>query len=161
MRIFGAGAASILAAAITAGTAAATPPEGDVERTDVAKGTTDAPIAIVAVGQPTTLYVQNITLGPAASSGWHTHPGPEYSVVNKGTVQLQTAGYCAPASFVSGQAIFIPAGVPHVVSNEQAPGRGGHDHLHASRRSAHSGRRARSLPLRTIAGTGNPAHGTG
>jgi quercetin dioxygenase-like cupin family protein len=119
-RIFGAGAASILAAAIAAGTAAATPPEGDVERTDVAKGTTDAPIAIVAVGLPTTLYVQNIMLGPAASSGWHTHPGPEYSVVNKGTVQLQTAGNCAPASFVSGQAIFIPAGVPHVVSNSEA-----------------------------------------
>ena len=52
-----------------------------------------------------------------ASSGWHTHPGPEYSVVNKGTVQLRTAGNCVPAAFVSGQAIFIPAGVPHVVFN--------------------------------------------
>lgn len=110
----------MLAAAITAGAAGATPPEGDVERTDVAKGTTDAPIAIVSVGQPTTLYVQNIAIGPAASSGWHTHAGPEYSVVNKGTVSLQTAGNCAPAAFGPGQAIFIPAGVPHVVSNDTA-----------------------------------------
>ena len=37
-----------LAAGITASPAAATPPEGEVERTDLAKGTTDAPIAIVA-----------------------------------------------------------------------------------------------------------------
>lgn len=110
----------MLAAAITAGAAGATPPEGDVERTDVAKGTTDAPIAIVSVGQPTTLYVQNIAIGPAASSGWHTHAGPEYSVVNKGTVSLQTAGNCAPTAFGPGQAIFIPAGVPHVVSNDTA-----------------------------------------
>jgi quercetin dioxygenase-like cupin family protein len=120
MRIFGSGGALLLAATITAATAGATPPEGDVERTDLAKGTTDAPIAIVSVGQPTTLYVQHLALGPNASSGWHTHPGPEYSVVNKGALQLQTAGNCAPVAFTSGQAIFIPAGVPHVVSNETA-----------------------------------------
>jgi len=113
-----AGAATVVVAAMSAGTAGATPAEGDVERTDVGKGTTDAPVAIVAVGQPTTLYVQNVVLGQHASSGWHTHPGPEYSVVNKGTVQLRTAGNCVPAAFVSGQAIFIPAGVPHVVFNE-------------------------------------------
>ncbi|MDT5018710.1 MAG: hypothetical protein QOD39_4870 [Mycobacterium sp.] len=118
MRIFGAGAAVALAAAMTAGTAAATPPEGEVDRTDLGKGTTDAPIAIVAVGQPTTLYVQKVVLGPGASSGWHTHAGPEYSVVNKGTVVVQSAGNCMPAAFASGQAIFIPAGVAHVVSNE-------------------------------------------
>jgi len=113
-----AGAATVVVAAMSAGTAGATPAEGDVERTDLGKGTTDAPVAIVAIGQPTTLYVQNVVLGQHASSGWHTHPGPEYSVVNKGTVQLRTAGNCAPAAFVSGQAIFVPAGVPHVVFNE-------------------------------------------
>jgi len=115
---FAAGAAVVVLAAASPGVAGATPAEGDVERTDLGKGTTDAPVAIVAVGQPTTLYVQNVVLGHDASSGWHTHPGPEYSVVNKGTVQLRTAGNCVPAAFVSGQAIFIPAGVPHVVFNE-------------------------------------------
>ena len=98
--------------------AAATPAEGEIQRTDVAKGTTTAPVAIVTVGQPTTLYVQNLVLGPASSSGWHTHPGPEYSVINGGTVHLQTAYGCASTAFAAGQAIFIPAGVPHVVSNE-------------------------------------------
>lgn len=97
----------------------ATPAQGDIERTDLAEGTTDAPIAIVSVGQPTTLYVQNLVLAPASSSGWHTHPGPEYSVINGGEVTLQTAGGgCAPVVFGSGQAIFVPAGVPHVVSNK-------------------------------------------
>ena len=100
------------------GSAGATPAEGDVERTDVAQGTTSAPIAIVTVGQPTTLYVQNIRLGPASSSGWHTHPGPEHSVITGGTVRLQTAHGCAPLAFTAGQAIFIPAGVPHVVYTE-------------------------------------------
>ena len=101
-------------------TAGATPAEGEIQRTDVAKGTTTAPIGIVTVGQPTTLYVQNLVLGPASSSGWHTHPGPEYSVINGGTVHLQTAHACVPAAFTAGQAIFIPAGVPHVVSNESS-----------------------------------------
>ena len=104
----------------SAGPAAATPAQGDVQRTDVAEGTTTAPIAIVTVGQPTTLYVQNIALGPASSSGWHTHPGPEHSVITGGTVRLQTAHGCAPAAFTAGQAIFIPAGVPHVVYNDGA-----------------------------------------
>ena len=112
------GVALILSAGACAGSAGATPPVGDVDRTDLAKGTSDAPIAIVAVGQPTTLYVQNVRLGPGASSGWHTHPGPEYSAVNAGTVHLQTATSCTPTAFPAGQAIFIPAGVPHVVFNE-------------------------------------------
>ena len=85
-----------IALGLTAGAANATPPrEGDSERTEVAKGTTDAPIFIVSAGGPTTLYVQSLTLKPAASSGWHTHPGPEHSVVTDGTVILQTAHDCA------------------------------------------------------------------
>lgn len=112
--------AAVVVCGLAPGTAYATPAEGDIERTDIAKGTTDTPIAIVAVGEPTTLYVQNLVLAPASSSGWHTHPGPEYSVVNEGTLQLRTGTACAPAVFGAGQAIFIPAGVPHVVSNDGA-----------------------------------------
>ncbi len=101
-----------------AGAAHATPPEGDSERAEVAKGTTDAPISIVSAGGPTTLYVQSLTLKPAASSGWHTHPGPEYSVVTDGVVILQTADDCAGRPFSDGQAVFIPGGVPHRVANQ-------------------------------------------
>jgi quercetin dioxygenase-like cupin family protein len=93
-------------------------PEGEIVRTDLAKGTTQTPLAIVTQGQATTFYVQNVLLKPAASSGWHTHPGPEYSVVTKGTVYVQMANGCPATAFNEGQAIFIPGGVPHVVYNQ-------------------------------------------
>ncbi|MGV0853182.1 cupin domain-containing protein [Mycolicibacterium phlei] len=114
------GAAGAVVAIGVAPAALATPPAGDVERTDIAKGTSDAPIAIVTDGQPTTLYVQNLVLGPHATSGWHTHPGPEHSVVTDGALKVQLADACAPAVIGSGQAVFIPAGVPHVVFTDGA-----------------------------------------
>ncbi len=86
-------------------------------RTELAKGTTDASISIVSAPGPTTLYVQSLTLKPVASSGWHTHPGPEYSVVTDGVLFLQTADDCAGQDVTDGQAVFIPAGVPHRVAN--------------------------------------------
>ena len=100
-----AGVAALMLTVVMSPSAGGTPAQGDVQRTDLAEGTTDAPIAIVAVGQPTTLYVQNIVLGPAASSGWHTHPGPEYSVINDGTMHVRTASDCAPTAFGAGQAV--------------------------------------------------------
>jgi quercetin dioxygenase-like cupin family protein len=117
-RVFvAAGAAMLSLAAAPMGTAGATPAEGEIVRTEIAEGTTDAPIAIVAVGQETTFYVQNLALKPAASSGWHTHAGPEYTVINDGTVYIQQAPGCVPVPYTAGQAVFIQAGVPHVVSN--------------------------------------------
>jgi quercetin dioxygenase-like cupin family protein len=114
--VLAAGAAIVLAG-ISAGSAAATPAEGEIVRTEIAKGTTDAPIAIVAVGQETTFYVQELLLKPASSSGWHTHSGPEYTVIKEGTVEIQQAPGCAPVAYSAGDAVFIQAGVPHVVSN--------------------------------------------
>ena len=80
------GAVIVLVGGIRSGIAEATPAEGEIVRTEIAMSTTDAPIAIVAVGQETTFYVQNLVLKPASSSGWHTHSGPEYTVIKKGTV---------------------------------------------------------------------------
>ena len=108
----------VLAAGTRSDSARATPPEGEIVRTDLAKGTTQTPLAIVTQGQATTFYVQNVLLKPAASSGWHTHPGPEYSVVTTGTVYVQMANGCPATAFNEGQAIFIPGGVPHVVYNQ-------------------------------------------
>ena len=112
------GAAIAMVAGVHPATAAATPAEGEIVRTEIAKGTTDAPIAIVAVGQETTFYVQNLLLKPASSSGWHTHSGPEYTVIKKGTVYLQQSPGCVPVSYSAGEAVFIQAGIPHVVTNE-------------------------------------------
>jgi quercetin dioxygenase-like cupin family protein len=95
----------------------ATPPDGDITRTDIARGDTLAPVSINTDGNAT-LLVQGLRLGPSASSGWHTHPGPEVSVITIGTVVLQTAAECVPVNYGAGQAVFIPAGVPHLVANE-------------------------------------------
>ncbi|RUP35033.1 MAG: cupin domain-containing protein [Mycolicibacterium sp.] len=107
-------------AMLSAPVAAATPPEGDVVRTDLARGDTAVPVEIVTGGAPSTLIVQGLKLAPGASSGWHTHPGTEYSAINTGGVVLQTADNCAGTEFGSGQAVFIPAGVPHRVANDGA-----------------------------------------
>ncbi|MGE2729197.1 cupin domain-containing protein [Mycolicibacterium vaccae] len=103
---------------LSTATAAATPAEGDIERSDLAKGTTTAPVVIVSVGQPSTLYVQELVLHGAASSGWHTHPGTEHTVIAEGTVVVQSAPDCRPVTYPAGQAVFIPAGVPHVVRTD-------------------------------------------
>lgn len=104
-------------AVIAAPSATATPAEGDVERTDLAQGTSSEPVRVDTIG-PTTLYVQELLLHPPSSSGWHTHPGPEHTVIIDGTVSIQTAQQCASTLYLAGQAVFIPAGVPHIVRND-------------------------------------------
>ncbi len=117
-RVAVAGAVALVGAFLSAASAGATPAEGEIVRTELAKGTTGAPVVIVAVGQPTTLYVQDLVLKGVASSGWHTHSGPEYTVIDEGTAFVQTAPDCVPVAYPAGQAIFIPAGMPHVVRSE-------------------------------------------
>ena len=114
-----AGVVIALCAAMPAVTAWATPADGDAVRTDIAKGTTETPVSITTDG-PTTLIVQSLALQPGASSGWHTHPGSELSVITGGSVALQTATACGPVTYGVGQAVFIPAGVPHRVVNQSA-----------------------------------------
>jgi quercetin dioxygenase-like cupin family protein len=107
----------IAAACILAGPSAATPAEGDVQRTDLAKGTSNTPVSIVTNGEETAFYVQSLALAPGASSGWHAHPGPEQSVITEGTVLVQSAADCIPVAYSAGQTVFLPAGVAHVVTN--------------------------------------------
>ncbi|WP_066904341.1 cupin domain-containing protein [Mycolicibacterium houstonense] len=110
----------VIAACLSAAPAAATPAEGEVERTDLGKGTTSTPIWVVTAGQPTTLYVQSLRLKPGSSSGWHSHSGPEQSVINEGAVVLQMATSCGPATYAAGEVVVIPAGVVHKVDNDAA-----------------------------------------
>ena len=104
-------------AAILAASAHATPAEGEVVRTDLAAGSTETPISIVTSGAPSTLTVQNLVLKPGSSSGWHTHPGPEYSVISRGTVLVQTVSDCVSGDVAAGRVVFIPGGVAHRVAN--------------------------------------------
>jgi quercetin dioxygenase-like cupin family protein len=112
-----AGMVVALCAAMPASTAGATPPDGDAVRTDIAKGSTETPVSITTDG-PTTLIVQGLVMQPGATSGWHTHPGSELSVITGGSVVLQTATTCGPVTYGAGHAALIPAGVPHRVVNE-------------------------------------------
>ncbi|WP_197376717.1 cupin domain-containing protein [Mycolicibacterium baixiangningiae] len=109
---------ALIGVGVLPASAVATPPEGDVVRTDLAKGTTNSAVSITTpAGQQTTLLVQQLQMRPGASSGWHTHPGPEYSVITGGTVRLQTAADCAVVPYGAGQSVFIPAGLAHRVAN--------------------------------------------
>lgn len=115
---------AVVAAALPlvgAGGAQATPAEGDVVRTDLAKGTTDVPVSIVTTdGVASALLVQSLLIKPGASSGWHTHPGTEFSAIKAGSVAVQTGPGCDITEYVAGQAVFIPAGMPHRVDNDSA-----------------------------------------
>jgi quercetin dioxygenase-like cupin family protein len=110
--------AATAAALAMSGSAVATPPEGDVQRTDLAKGTTNTPISIVTSGEETAFYVQSLVLKPGASSGWHAHPGQEQSVITEGTVFVQTAANCIPVAYSAGQTVVLSTGTPHVVTNK-------------------------------------------
>ncbi|WP_445166744.1 cupin domain-containing protein [Mycolicibacterium sp. Dal123E01] len=112
-----AGVVIALCAASPTVTAWGTPADGDAVRADIAKGTTEMPVSITTDG-PTTLIVQSLVMQPGASSGWHTHPGSELSAITGGSVALQTATACGPVTYGVGQAVFIPAGIPHRVVNQ-------------------------------------------
>lgn len=98
--------------------ASASPPAGTITRTDVAKGTTTKPIYINTKGAESSFYIQSLTLGPGADSGWHTHPGPEYTIITSGTITIQKATDCAPEQLGPGQVHFVEAGVAHRGYNE-------------------------------------------
>ena len=53
-----------------------------------------------------------IEIAPGGTSGWHTHPGDEISIVNEGEVVLMIAGQ-PPRKVVAGEGFIIPAGTPH------------------------------------------------
>jgi quercetin dioxygenase-like cupin family protein len=78
--------AAVSLAGITA--AVATPPSGNITRNELAVGKVTDEIDIQR-SDPSDFHIQELTIEPGATSGWHTHPGPEYSVVKAGEVILQ------------------------------------------------------------------------
>ena len=98
--------------------ATATPPSGDIQRTDLAVGTTTKPIYISTEGAPSNFYLQSLTIGPGGDSGWHTHPGPEYTIIKSGTITIQKATECTPEKLGPGDVLFVEGGVSHRGYNE-------------------------------------------
>ncbi|HYT40188.1 MAG TPA: cupin domain-containing protein [Acidimicrobiia bacterium] len=107
--------AAVSLAGVTA--AIATPPSGTSSRNELAVGKVTDTIDIQR-SEPSDFHIQDLILDPGASSGWHTHPGPEYSVVKAGEVLLERSPACAPVKVAAGQGIFIPGGMPHIAHNE-------------------------------------------
>ncbi|HYM82601.1 MAG TPA: cupin domain-containing protein, partial [Candidatus Dormibacteraeota bacterium] len=70
------------------------------------------------------LYVQQNTWQPGGSTGWHTHPGPSFVIVTKGSVTVYDGDdpACTPHVFTAGTPdnAFIDRGAGHVhlVRNE-------------------------------------------
>ena len=103
--------------AVGAGAVAlATPPSGTITRTDLGKGTVSDNIDL-ETHTPSDFYLQNVVLEPGASSGWHTHPGAEYTILKSGTLTLLTAS-CTPRMLSPGQAFFIPPNTTHMARND-------------------------------------------
>jgi quercetin dioxygenase-like cupin family protein len=97
--------------------AVATPPSGGISRNDLAVGKVTDNIDIQRT-EPSDFYIQVVTLEPGANSGWHTHPGPEYSIVKAGTVVLMRAPKCEPITLSAGEGFFTSDGTPHMAQNE-------------------------------------------
>ena len=102
-----------VAAGVLSGPAAATPSVGQVVRTDIAKGATNTAISIVTTGKETAFYVQRLQIMPGASSGWHSHPGFEYSIITKGTLEVQDAKTCDVVAYRPGEVLYADPGVVH------------------------------------------------
>jgi quercetin dioxygenase-like cupin family protein len=107
--------AAVSLAGVTA--AIATPPSGNISRNDLAVGKVTDAIDIQRT-EPSDFYIQVVTIDPGGNSGWHTHPGPEYSVVKAGEVILQREPNCDAFTLKAGQGFFIPGGTAHLAHNE-------------------------------------------
>lgn len=96
--------------------AVATPPSGSISRTELAVGKVSDTI-VMQRDEPSDFHIHQLQLDPGANSGWHTHPGPEYSIVKAGEVILERSPECEPRTITAGQGIFIPGDTPHMAHN--------------------------------------------
>ena len=66
------------------------------------------------------LYVNEVTIQPGGTLGWHSHPGPSFVIVKSGTATFYQAddSTCTPQVIPTGGSLFEPTGVVHIVRNE-------------------------------------------
>jgi mannose-6-phosphate isomerase-like protein (cupin superfamily) len=100
--------ATVSLAGVTA--AIATPPSGGISRNDLAVGKVTDHINIQR-SEPSDFHIQVVTLEPGANSGWHAHPGPEYSIVKAGKIVLVRDPQCSATSW---RRTVVPAGTVYV-----------------------------------------------
>ena len=106
---------AVSVAGVTA--AIATEPSGKISRNELAVGKVTDEIDIQR-SEPTDFHIHIVTIEPGGNSGWHTHPGPEYSVVKAGEIVLERAPGCDPIILKAGQGFFTPGGTAHMAHND-------------------------------------------
>ena len=107
--------AAVSLAGVTA--AVATDPSGKISRNELAVGKVTDKIDIQRA-DPSDFHIDVVTVEPGGSSGWHTHTGPEYSIVKSGEVVLVRAPSCEPITLTAGQGFFTPGGTAHMAHND-------------------------------------------
>ena len=95
---------ALLALAVSAGTALATPPSGITSAPVLARGTNQT-AQVVAGAANTDVVTTQLTLAPGATTGWHSHPGPVTVVVTSGTVSFWRTPDCVERTLVAGDAV--------------------------------------------------------
>ncbi len=79
---------------------------------------------LISTKGPSDLYVQQNTWQPGGTTGWHTHPGPSFVIVTKGSVTVYDGNdpSCTPHVYTantSSNAFVDPGdGHVHVIRNE-------------------------------------------
>jgi quercetin dioxygenase-like cupin family protein len=107
--------AAVSVAGLTA--AIATEPSGKISRNELAVGKVTDAIDIQR-SEPTDFHIDVVTVEPGGNSGWHTHPGPEYSIVKAGEIVLERAPNCDPITLKAGQGFFTPGKTAHMAHND-------------------------------------------
>lgn len=66
--------------------------------------------------------VQQVTINPAGSTGWHTHPGPTFVALAQGEGTLYHAGGtgCTGQKYAANSGFFQPSADVHTLRNEGA-----------------------------------------
>jgi len=86
-----------------------------VDRVDVkVKLERDGAIVVANAPDAGEVVVQEITIGPGGTTGWHSHPGPVIVVVKQGTLTYVRAdgGVCSSTPYSAGKA-FVDPGQGH------------------------------------------------
>jgi hypothetical protein len=88
---------------------------GFVDRVDVkVKFERDGNIIVSSAPDAGEVVVQEVTIGPGGTTGWHSHPGPVIVVVKQGTLTYVRAdgGVCTSTPYSAGKA-FVDPGQGH------------------------------------------------
>ncbi len=97
---------AMLALAVSAGTAFATPPSGVTSAPILARGTNQTPQLLSAVANRDIVTTQ-FTFAPGATSGWHTHHGATTVVVTSGVLSYWRTPDCVKRTLEAGDSINI------------------------------------------------------